>query len=110
MRPPIDLRTLTGTLAVAASLALLSPGIDVVRAELEQDAAAVDAPACSAAEPAVDLADFRQMLAEAQIQVATEPPADGEAVVLNNRGYNYGPPPIPDPTRVLEEARRSQAR
>ena len=79
-------------IALAASFALASPGVNLVRAET---LAAQEAPAqCHAAAERqhskdAELAAFLDHLRSQQPQ-----PARGErpdVVVLNNRGYNYGP-------------------
>ena len=103
------LANLAGWLAVAAMLALASLGVRVVGAEDLADnvlSAPLDGPSCQAdpaRDPAADLAHVieharRQAMAEG---VSNGVPAGDDAVVmLNNRGYNYGQAPGPDP--VLE--------
>lgn len=90
-----------GLLALAASFALASPGVNVVHAET---IAAQRAPEqCNAAlrrqghdaKTDVFIEQLRVMHGTARANPAIAAvPADGEQfIVLNNRGYNYGPPP-----------------
>lgn len=99
MGPLSRIRTAAGLLALGASIALASPGVNVVRAA-PQDApepARAAAAQCGAArvaatpvDPQVDafLDQLRRQHARSQFPAAD---ADGEWVVLNSRGYNYGP-------------------
>jgi hypothetical protein len=94
-----------GVLATAAMLLLLSPGVKVVRA----DGAASGGSRCEAggAPPAVD-AELEAFLAELRReQFARAVEGDASApIMLNNRGYNYGPPPGIQLDPVLAEALR----
>jgi hypothetical protein len=67
----------------------------------------VEGPACrpkeaSTQQTAATLAEVRERLA-AEMAAAEN---DGEFVVLNNRGYNYGPAEVTDPSLLEFEARR----
>ncbi len=92
MRPTSRLGTGLGLIALAASFALASPGVKIVHAET---LAAEEAPAqCHAAAE-------RQHSKDAQLaafldQLRSQQPRGErpEIVLLNNRGYNYGPVPI----------------
>ena len=86
------LRNGFGLLALAASFALASPGVNVVKAEVvaehvsaEQCSAAADPRRSTDAELAKFLEELRQ-----QPDLAEAANAEG-VVMLNNRGYNYGP-------------------
>ena len=119
MRPSLDHRTVCGTLALAATLLLSSPGVQVVRADdgapLSSSHATPlpnDGPTCSAGAPddaaPAQLAAMMERarleaLAAAESQTAEE--AEAHGVVLNNRGYNYGPAPTPNPA-LLDAERR----
>lgn len=96
--------TISGFLALAATLALLSPGVTAVRAD---DGASADPPqgaTCEAGPAPIDAAvlakieQLKQLEARARAARASRPPADDEIVVLNGRGYNYdqAPPQLPD--------------
>jgi hypothetical protein len=88
-----------GWLAVAAALALLSPGVRAVRADesAQSSSGYEEGPVCRAEsnpDPVPNLALWiDRVRAEAE---ATAPQADDEYVVLNNRGYNYGRPAMPE--------------
>ncbi len=102
--------TIAGSLCLAATLALLSPGVRLVRAD-EAPAglvsAAESAPVCEvqppAARPELTMAPHRD-------RPARRAPRSGPRM-LNNSGYNYGPgslealrlpmppPPTPEPRR-----------
>ena len=99
MGPLSRIRNAAGLLALGASIALASPGVDVVRAA-PGDTARVPAQAapaqCGAARAAATPVDpqVNAFLAELRQQQARFPAAgvsDDGFVVLNNRGYNYGP-------------------
>jgi hypothetical protein len=108
-----SLTTIFGSLAVALTLALLSPGVDVVRADdaAVADAAAAEGPTCeaSAVNDGHVIVDRLQHIQRLQIErmaasaVASDTP--GDFVVLNNRGYNYGPAGVADPGAVGRESR-----
>ncbi|MBW2268522.1 MAG: hypothetical protein JRH16_08085 [Deltaproteobacteria bacterium] len=80
-----------GLLALAASFALASPGVNVVRADTV--AAQPARSQCQAAgerdqrkDP--EVAAFLERLRAARVQPAASD--DPSIVILNNRGYNYG--------------------
>ena len=109
MRPRPRLRTIVGLLSLAGTLLLTSPGVKLVRAEEAAPPpapAAAQGPSCRADKPpsspgiAALTAKLRQQAA-AQANSSSE-----DVVVLNNRGYNYGPPPSLE--QGLLEAERSQ--
>lgn len=94
-----------GLLALAASFALASPGVKVVRAET---LASEEAPAMCAAEAEAKhskdeaIAEFLDtMRSEPQVRAVQHRP---EVVMLNNRGYNYGEPSV-ELDEILAEAR-----
>lgn len=97
-----------GCIALAAMLAIASPGVRAVRAE---DTAS--AGTCSAGQPARLDAEVQVFLAELrreqQPRVGSDPRGAG-IVVLNNRGYNYGPPPGMLMDRLLAEAKQRRSR
>ncbi len=100
--------TIAGSLCLAATLALLSPGVRLVRAD-EAPAGLVSAaesdPVCEVQPPA----------ARAEVALPKRPrrlerrASRSDPVMLNNSGYNYGPgslealrvpmppPPTPEP-------------
>ena len=95
-----------GMLALAASFALASPGVNVVKAEVV--AGHVSPEQCSAAaQPQrsanADLAKFLEDLRKQQPDLAEGANPEG-VVMLNNRGYNYGPARGVDLDSILAEA------
>lgn len=115
MRRTGDVTTILGGLALAGSLALLSPGVQLVRAD---DAAApadstasADGPMCEAGavNGADQVAKYLQKIQQLQRErLAASPEAAADAddfVVLNNRGYNYGPAPATSPAALELEDR-----
>ena len=99
MEPRSTLRNTVGLLALGVSLALASPGVNVVRAEPSKPATQAAAPGsaeCSA--PAAVPANPTAEDVVVQLHREHETPSqklpgrsDGDFVVLNTRGYNYGP-------------------
>ncbi|MDJ0851350.1 MAG: hypothetical protein QNK04_23495 [Myxococcota bacterium] len=93
-----------GIVALAATFALASPGVRIVHAE---EATAV-AGQCSAGAPVSADAETRAFLDDLRrehlVRRASQASAP-EIVVLNNRGYNYGPPPEIMLDQVRAEAR-----
>jgi hypothetical protein len=101
-----------GVLATAALLLLLSPGVKVVRAEgaaAGAQAAASGGSQCEAAAgPRTVDAQLEAFLAEIRREQFARAVEGDESVpiMLNNRGYNYGPPPGLQLDPVLAEALR----
>ncbi len=97
-----------GLIALAASFALASPGVKIVQAET----LAVQEPAaqCGAADQrlaSVD-ADLEAFLSQLRSeQVRSDPGDRADIVVLNNRGYNYGPARV-DSEALLAEYRANR--
>ncbi|MFQ5415688.1 MAG: hypothetical protein ACE5FL_01445 [Myxococcota bacterium] len=96
MRLIRDLTALSGAVALAAALVLLSPGVHAVRADDAGPHAAFslsavgDGPTCEAGtiaggEETLDILRDIQRKAAQQANAA-----EGDFVVLNGRGYNYG--------------------
>ena len=115
MRPSPDARVIAGCLALLGVLMLASPGVRAVRAD---DADASSAPRAEPGqvcrpEPAPMAAvDLGALLERARRRALAEAEPGAETpVLLNNRGYNYGPAPRVDPTAIqLELERRSRQR
>jgi len=112
MRRSPDLTTLIGSLALAGTLALLSPGIEAVRAddapEVSTDSEGLTCEAGTirgGEEVTAELRRIQQLQIEQMKQAAPGSEADGEAIVLNNRGYNYGPANLnlPHPQELRNE-------
>lgn len=90
--------TILGTLALTATLALSSTGVKVVRAA-DDIAAPADAAAGAVCESGkidggkqvAEYLSYVQRLSQAK---AAGPSSDDETIVLNNRGYNLGRPPM----------------
>lgn len=131
MRIQSDLRSvfgqrvasIAGTLCVLASFALLSPGVRIARAEdrpappaavptASPSSAPASEPAASpAARPAAAPGDAQKaspFVKAEDVEQARRPGVSGievspGVVVLNTRGYNYGPPPTPLAPEALEQ-------
>lgn len=110
MRPFPLLRDSIGLIAVAASIALASPGVNVVQAATpvadRAKPAQCGAAAATPADPQIQ-AFLAQLRAEHEAR--EQPPAaaaDDDFIVLNNRGYNYGPPRGIELDVIRAEARR----
>lgn len=101
-------REVLGWLSLALMLALLSPGV-ALRAGAEAPHSALPAgPSCPAAADAQTTPlQLESWMAQVRA-LAQNTPGEGEVAdgtMLNSRGYNYGPPPMPDPSRVAAENR-----
>jgi len=103
---------ITGRACVLAALALLSPGIHVAHAGDAGPAAAptasATAPAVPPASPAADAPAWPFVHVD-DVENARRPGVSGVevapgVVVLNTRGFNYGPPPTP----IAPEAMRQE--
>jgi hypothetical protein len=108
MKASIDPRAIPGWLAVAALLLLTSPGVRLVRADADVLVSEVPAgPSCSGRSSASIEADLARYIQEARRAAETDPAKAGDdVVVLNGRGYNYGPAPTPSLHGVLLDASR----
>jgi hypothetical protein len=115
MRRVQDVTTILGALALAGSLALLSPGVRVVRAD---DTAAptastadADGPTCEAGTlnggaEVLEYLEKIQRLQRERMAASPEVAADADDfVALGNRGYNHGPSPVTFPSAVEFENR-----
>lgn len=109
MRPRPSPGTIAGLLSLAGALLLTSPGVKLVRAEDTDPPpapAAASGPSCREGAPTA-APEVAALIARLREQVAAEASSSREDfVVLNNRGYNYGPPPSPE-SGLLEAERRS---
>jgi hypothetical protein len=115
MRSFPDLPSILGSLALAGTLALLSPGVAVVRADDSHAEATLasssDGATCEAGtinggdEATAILRRIQQLQIEQMKRSAPTEDSDGEAIVLNNRGYNYGPADmaLPHPQELQRE-------
>ena len=122
----------TGLACLIATLSLLSPGVEVVRAD-DAPLMSVDPALVAAAERAARTGSPPDPARPASIEASPEPAAPAAAVihpfvpveeadkasrpgvsgieiqpgvvVLNTRGYNYGPPPTPlTPEALAQES------
>lgn len=84
-----------GAACLIAALLLLSPGVRVVRAEdgapVSVAPVATIAPAAPTAYPTVHVDDVENARRPGVPAIEIAP----GVLVLNTRGYNYGPPPTP---------------
>jgi hypothetical protein len=101
---------IAGMAALAASALLASPGVDAVRAEPRGAAASTPAEQC--AEPVRGTAsqsDVDAFVAKLRREHGARLAANAEAngiIVLNGRGYNYGPASDPGSIALPPEIRR----
>ena len=114
MRPLRDVATILGSLALAGTLALLSPGVRAVRADdaaPAESSLAAEGPTCEAGTVSggQEITEFLQLIQRLQLeQMAASPDAadaGGDFVVLNNRGYNYGSAGVALPGAIEIESR-----
>jgi hypothetical protein len=92
MRPLERLWNTAGWLALAASLALASPGVTLRAAQAGEAGAGSE---CGQPGQAGGDAEAQAFLAQLRQEQAARGESDAQRgiVVLNNRGFNYGPPP-----------------
>ncbi len=118
MRPSIDPVTLGGVLALAGVLLLGSPGVrvraeepaSVSSAQVEEPAPVCQATAAlNASFDASHLIESYRQQALGQQALAAASSSD-QPILLNGRGYNYGPPPSVDAARLAFEAGRQRGR
>jgi len=115
MRPIRDLTTILGSLALVWTLALLSPGVRAVRAEdgaaPAESSVAADGPSCEAGavNGGREIVEYLQHIQRLQLErmAASSDSSDAGAdfVILNNRGYNYGPASVTFPEAIELESR-----
>ena len=114
MRPLRDVTTILGSLALAGTLALLSPGVRAVRADdaaSSESSIAAEGPTCEAGTVSggQEITEFLQLIQRLQLERMAASPdaadAAGDFVVLNNRGYNYGPTGVALPGPIELESR-----
>jgi len=92
MKPSIDLRDVLGWVAVVGMLVLASPGVTIVHAESEEQAArAVPAPGPACQTDAETLQAARRYTVDVSGLVAMQAADSGSGVVaLGTGGYGYG--------------------
>ena len=114
MRPLRDVTAILGSLALVGTLVLLSPGVRAVRADdgapPSEISLAADGPTCEAGTVSgrEEVVEYLRQIQRLQLeQMATSPDAaaGGGFVVLNNRGYNYGPTGVAFPGAIEFESR-----
>jgi len=101
----------SGILALAASALLASPGVDAVRAEPPHAASGATPAEQCGGEPArtASQSDLDAFVAKLRREHGAQMAAEAEAkgiIVLNHRGYNYGPPADPGSIALPPEIRR----
>ncbi|MBY0398901.1 hypothetical protein K2X89_01305 [Myxococcota bacterium] len=113
--------SLAGMLCVLATFALASPGVRIVRAEDQSPPAAAPktalpspAPANTpATTPAAETPKAFPFVNAEDVEQARRPGVSGietapGIVVLNTRGYNYGPPPTPLAPEALDHEKSAR--
>lgn len=112
MRPFEGAKIILGVLAVSAALLLASPGVRMVPA-LADEGISTDEPGpqCSAdQQPGAD-AEVESLLAKLrQEQMARIAAGADGPIVLNGRGYYYGPPPGIEIDRIRAEGAQTPSR
>jgi hypothetical protein len=112
VRPFECAKILLGLLAVGSALLLASPGVQVAPA-LAQEAVSTEEPGpqCSAdPQPRAD-AEVQALIAKLrQEQMARIAAGADGPIVLNGRGYNYGPSPGIELDRIQAESRQVPSR
>ena len=96
------MRPIVGFLAVFLTLALASPSIVVTSAAGDPDAS----QSCSVQDAEAPVVRLEEAIRAEQLKALAERPStdDAEIVVLNNRGYNYGPAPRPNLEQIQLES------
>jgi hypothetical protein len=95
-----------GVIAVVLFLALASPGVQIVPIASAEEpiSAAPPAPRCEAGNPVS--ADESMAAVVERLRDRSDPDGSrGKIVMLNNRGYNYGPHNSIDLDRIVAEGR-----
>ena len=114
MRSSLDCKRTCGLLALLAAFVLALPGVKAVRAEDRQTPlASSDGPQCNSESPEADItqagATMEQLQARLLEQIAAQGGSgEGAPILLNNRGYNYGPGRDLDRIAADAERLRSQ--
>jgi hypothetical protein len=112
MRPFESAKIILGLLAVVGALLLASPGVQVAPALAEEAVSTEEpGPQCSVdAQPRAD-AEVEALIAKLrQEQMARAAEGVDVPVMLNGRGYNYGPPSGIELDRIQAEARQAPSR
>ena len=112
MRPFEKAKIILGLLAVAAALLLASPGVRVDPALAEEGVSTEEpGPQCTADQPPSADAKVQALIARLrQEQMARIAAGADGLIVLNGRGYNYGPPPGIELDRIQAEGARVPSR
>jgi len=88
------IQTIAGCLALLGALVLASPGVRIARANPPVTGAPTAGEQCSSREPGRLDEVVGEFLEELRREHAGQGSEQTNGVVmLNNRGYNYGPPP-----------------
>ena len=105
MRPFEFAKFVLGLLAVGAALLLASPGVRVAPAAADELVSSAEpGPQCSAGQPLGADAAAEALIARLrQEQMARIGAGAAGPIVLNGRGYNYGPPPAIELDRIQAE-------
>lgn len=93
--------TALGCAATLAMLLLASPGVRLARADGVEAGAQCDATAARSADSEAEA--LMEQLQREQLELILDREAEPGIVMLNNRGYNYGPAPTPSLDRVISE-------
>jgi hypothetical protein len=112
MRPFECAKITLGLLALGAALLLGSPGVQVTPV-LAEELVSTDEPGpqCSADRPLGADAEAKALIARLRQEQMAETSAGAEGViVLNGRGYNYGPPPGIELDRIHAESAQTPSR
>jgi hypothetical protein len=110
MRPFEFAKIILGLLTVGAALLLASPGVRMTPAVADELVSTEEpGPQCSAGQPPA--ADAEALLARLRQEQMARIAAGAEGpIVLNGRGYNYGPPPGIELDRIQAESAQNPSR
>ena len=105
MRPFEFTKLTLGLLVVGAALLLASPGVRVAPAAADELVSTAEpGPQCSASQPRGADAAVEELIARLrQEQMARIAAGADGPIVLNGRGFNYGPPPGIELDRIQAE-------
>jgi hypothetical protein len=107
MRSSWRRRDLAGLGALLAMLLLSGPGVEIVRADGPPTSAAPAGPVCSAAAPAFDDAQLRELERRLE-ELRARAPGGEPATALNTRGYGYAVGPEADLDAIRRDLTRIQ--
>ncbi len=112
MRPFEFAKIVLGLLAMASALLLASPGVRMAPAVAEELVSTEEpGPQCTEGQPLGADATAEALIARLRQEQMAQAAAGADGViVLNGRGYNYGPPPGIELDRIRAESAQLPSR